>query len=53
MLSGTLPDPRGKTCDAIPIVEFQLGSPYRGRFLKFTAINYYGIFSALQYIAWE
>ena len=46
--SGTLPDARYRYCSDIPIVSIE--GPFEVKFIKFTALNYYGIGAGLQYL---
>ena len=56
VVEGMLTDPIDKGCNEIPVEEFTLESPTAGKYLKFTALNFYPratAGSALQFLGWE
>ena len=53
VVSGTLTDARNLDCEDIHLETFELTAPRTEKFIKFTAVNFYGAGSALQYMSWE
>ena len=52
VVEGTLTNALNKECSAIELETFDVSPPRMERFIKFTAVNYYGQGAALQYLTW-
>ena len=53
VVEGTLTTAIDKECDAIELESFNVPSSVTELYIKFTALNYYGVGTGLQYLGWE
>ena len=50
---GTLPDPRGDANKPVEKIAYRVSGSYKGQFIRFRCMSWWGYYCALQYITWN